>query len=66
MHSEDFLVNYGRNGQAIEAVGKRLPQFDIVTPLALVVEPVDAVDRGTLMISPKDEKVLGILDFVRK
>lgn len=66
MHSEDFLVNYGCNWQAIEAVGERLPQFDVIPPLTFIVESVDTVDRGTLMIPPKDKKVLGILDFVRK
>lgn len=64
MHGKDFLVNDGGNWQAIEAVGERLPQLDVVSSLALVVEAVDAVDRRTLMIAPKDEEVLGVFDLV--
>lgn len=34
MHAENFLIDDGRYGQAIEAVGKRLPNLDVVPPLA--------------------------------
>ncbi len=44
MHGEDLLVNDGGNRQAIEAVCECFPQLDIVSPLALVVEAVNAVD----------------------
>lgn len=27
--AEDLLVHYGSDGQAVEAVGERLPQFDV-------------------------------------
>lgn len=64
MHGKDLLVNDGGNGQAVEAVGKRLPQLDVVASLALVVEAVDTVDRCTLVITTENEKVLGILDLV--
>jgi len=64
VHGEDFLVNDSGNRQAVEAVRKCLPQLDIVSPLALVVEPVDAVDRGAFMVATEDEEVLGVLDLV--
>ena len=44
MHREDFLVNYSRNGQAIEAVGECLPQLDVITSLTFVIKPVYSVD----------------------
>lgn len=66
MHSENLLVNDGGNGQTVEAVGERLPQLDVVAALALVVEAVDAVDRGALVVAPQDEEVLGVLDLVGK
>jgi hypothetical protein len=44
VHSEDLLVNDGSNGQAVEAVRKCLPQFDVVSTLAFIVEAVDSVD----------------------
>jgi hypothetical protein len=64
VHGEDLLINDGGNGQAVEAVGKCLPQLDVVASLALIVETVDAVDGGTLVVAAKDEEVLGVLDLV--
>lgn len=66
MHGEDLLVNDGSNRQAVEAVGECLPQLDVISSLTLVVEAVDAVDAGALVVTTEDEKVLGVLDLVRK
>jgi hypothetical protein len=66
VHGKDLLIDDGGNGQAVEAVGKRLPQLDVVSTLALVVEAIDAVDGRALVVTPQDEKVLGILDLVGK
>jgi hypothetical protein len=43
-----------------------LPDLDVVPPLALVVEAIDAVDRGALVITAQDEKVLWKFDFERQ
>jgi len=64
VHGEDLLVNDGCDWQAVEAIGKRLPQLDVVPPLALVVESVDAVDRRALVVTTKNEKVLWVFDLV--
>lgn len=66
VHGEDLLVNDGGNRQAVEAISKCLPQLDIVPTLALVVETVNAVDRGALVITAQNEEVLGVLDLVRQ
>lgn len=66
MHGEDLLVDDGGNGQAVEAVGESLPQLDVVSSFALVVEAVDTVDRGALVVATENEEVLGVLDLVRK
>lgn len=34
VHGEDLLVDNSGDGQAVEAVRKRLPEFDVVSPLA--------------------------------
>jgi len=44
MHGKYLLVYYGGDRQAIEAVCKCLPQFDVVSSLAFVVEAVNSVD----------------------
>lgn len=64
VHGEDLLVDDGGDGQAVEAVGEGLPQLDVVSSLALIVETVDAVDRGALVVAAQDEEVLGVLDLV--
>jgi hypothetical protein len=64
VHGEDLLVDDGGDGQAVEAISEGLPQLDVVPSLALVVEAIDAVDGGALMVAAEDEEVLGILDLV--
>lgn len=34
MHRKNLLVDDGGDGQAVEAVGERLPQFDVVPAFA--------------------------------
>lgn len=64
MHCEDFLVNDGSDGQAIEAVGECLPQLDVEPTLALVIESIDSIDRGTFVVTSEDEEVFWVLDLV--
>jgi hypothetical protein len=64
MHAEDLFVNNGCNGQAIEAVSESFPQFDVVSSLALIVEAINTVDGGALVVSSQQEEVLRVLDFV--
>jgi hypothetical protein len=33
-------------------------------PLTLIVEAVDTVDRGALVVTTEDEEVFGVLDLV--
>jgi hypothetical protein len=64
VHGEDLLVDDSGNRQAVEAIGERLPQLDVVSSLAFVVEPVDAVDAGAFVVATENEEVLGVLDLV--
>ncbi len=64
MHGEDLLIDDGSNGQAVEAVGKCLPELDIVSTFAFVVESIDAVDGCAFMVSSEDEEIFGVLDLV--
>jgi hypothetical protein len=58
-----LLVYERRDGQAVEAVCEGPPEPDVVAPLALVVEAVDAVDGGALVVAAQQEEVLGVLDL---
>lgn len=64
MHAQDLLVDHRGDGEAVEAVCEGLPQLDRVASLALVVEAVDPVDRGALVVAAKKEEVLWVLDLV--
>lgn len=64
MHGEDLLVDNGRDWKAVEAVGERLPQLDIVTSLALIVKSIDSINGGTFVVAAKDEEVFWVLDLV--
>lgn len=64
MHAKYFLIHYCGNRQTVKAVGERLPELDIVAPLALVVETIDAVDRGALVVSSQNKEIFRVLYFV--
>lgn len=49
--------------QAVEAVGERLPQPDVVPSLALIIEAVYPIDGRALMVPAEQEKVLWVLDL---
>lgn len=66
MHAEDLVIDDGGDGQAVEAVGEDLPEADAEAALALVVEAVDAVDGGALVVAPEQEEVVRVPDLVRQ
>ena len=64
MHGKDFLINNGSDGKTVEAVRERLPQLDVVAPLAFIIESINAIDGGTFVVATKNEEVLWVLDLV--
>ena len=64
MHCEDLLVDDCCNGQAIEAVRECLPELDVVSSLALIVEPIDAVNGRAFVVATEDEEVFRVFDLV--
>lgn len=51
VHREDLLIDDCGNWQAVEAVGESLPQFDVVSSFALIVEAVYTIDGCTLVVA---------------
>ena len=47
MNAENFLVDDGGDGKAVEAVGEGLPEFNVVPPFAWVVVRVRVSGRNT-------------------
>lgn len=64
MHAQNLLVNDGSNWQTIETIRKGLPQFNIISSLALLVETINAIDACALVITTQNKEVLGIFDLV--
>jgi hypothetical protein len=64
VHAENFFINNSSNGKAIEAVSEGLPQLDVISAFALVVETINSVDGGALVVSSEQEEIFGILDLV--
>lgn len=64
MTTEDFLIDDSNNRQTIETIRESLPQLDAVASFALVVEAVNAVNGGALVVATQQEEVLRILDLV--
>jgi len=65
MCAEDFLVDHGSTREAVEAISESLPEFDAKPALALIIKPVDTINRGTLVVASKNEEIFRVLDFVR-
>lgn len=66
MHAKNLLINDCCNWKAVEAICESLPNSDVVSTLAFIVEAIDSVDGGTLMVSSEQEEVLWVLDLVCK
>jgi hypothetical protein len=66
VHAKDLLVNDSGTRKAVETVRERLPELNPKSPLAFIVESIDTINRGTLVVSAKDEEVLRVLDLVCK
>jgi len=64
VHAKNLLINNCGNWETVEAIGEGFPEFDVVPSLALVVEAVDSVDAGALVVASQKEEVLGVLDLV--
>lgn len=50
MHTKNFLVDQGRDWETVEAVSEHFPEFNSVAALAFVVETINTVDRGALVV----------------
>jgi len=64
MNAEYLRRHYSCDGEAVEYIDEGLPRLDITPSLAFVVKAIYSRNIGTLMIAPKQEEVLRILDLV--
>jgi hypothetical protein len=64
VHAENFLIDDGSDGEAVETVSEGFPELNVVSPLALVVETIDTINRSTLVVPSEEEEVLWVLNLV--
>jgi len=64
VHRKDPVPDNGGDGHAVEAVRESPPEPDVVTAPAFIIEAIDAVDTGALVIATEQKEVLGELDLV--
>jgi hypothetical protein len=64
VHGEDLLIDYCSNWETVEAIGKSLPQFDVISSLAFIVKSVDTVNGSAFVVSTENEEIFRILDLV--
>mmetsp|Transcript_15416 Transcript_15416/g.25393 ORF Transcript_15416/g.25393 Transcript_15416/m.25393 type:complete len:256 (-) Transcript_15416:491-1258(-) len=66
MHTDDFVINNGSTGEAVKSIAESLPQLHTETTTTLIIETVDPVDPGTLMVTSEDEEIFRVLDLISK
>lgn len=59
----NLLVDESCHWQAVEAIREGAPQPDVVAPLALVIEAINAIDGSALVVATQQEEVLWVLDL---
>lgn len=64
MDAEDFVIDDGGHGEAVEALDELFPELQAVASLALVIETIDSIDRTALVVASQQEEVFWVLDLV--
>ena len=64
MHAENSVGYQSHYGEVGENVTYELVYLGAESSLALVVEAIQLVDSGTLVVASKKKEVLGVLDLV--
>lgn len=64
MHAEDLLLDQCSNGETVKGVGESFPEPDVEPPFAFVVESIDSVDLGVLVVTSQQRDSVGIFNFV--
>jgi len=66
MHAQYLVIDERCDGQAVEAIREYLPQPNIEPPLTFVIKTIDSVDLCILVVTPQQENIFGVPDFVRQ
>lgn len=64
MHAQHLPINQRCNWEAVEAVTKDLPEAHIESALTLIIEAVDTVNLGILVVPTQQKDLVRVLYFV--
>jgi hypothetical protein len=64
VNTEDLAGDDRGDWKSVKAVNKRLPDFDVASSLAFIVEAINSRNVGALVVSTEEEEVLGELELV--
>ena len=64
VNAENLLRNNSCNGECVECIHESLPDFDIASPFAFIVEAVYTCNVGAFVVAAEEEEVLGELELV--
>jgi hypothetical protein len=62
--TEDFTGHNRSNWEGVESIDEGLPDLDVATTLALIIEPINTGNVGAFMVSSKQEEVLRVFELV--
>lgn len=66
MHADNFIINDGTAGQAIEGIAKLLPHFDGKPSTTFIVKAINPINTSTFMIATQQKEIFGIFNLVGK
>jgi DNA topoisomerase IB len=64
VHAQNFILYKGRYRKYIKKLNELLPKLYRMPSLALVKEPINSRDILALVVPPKHENSLRVLDFI--
>jgi hypothetical protein len=64
MHTKDLFIHHRSHRKAIEAISECFPELDVISTFALVIEPINPINRCALVVASQDKEVLRVLHLV--
>jgi hypothetical protein len=66
VNTKYLIVDEGCYWEAIEALNELFPEFQGISPFALVVKAIDSIDGATFVVTSEKEEVLREFNFIRQ
>ena len=64
MHTENLVIDQSSDWHTVENILKFFPESDRISIFTFIVEAVDSVDAGALVVAAQQKEILRVLDLV--